>query len=196
MRHTTTADITMTLPYYCDDCETWHKQFVWCHDDPENPYTISDEDGDHESVDGADLPSFEEHDKAWLEYARWVLKHGEDPLANYTVKVSHAVRERWQIQVNDSVAGPILLAARRDKHTYRTAASLPPRMREFLNLKRMRLADFKTWAELEAAQPGIKQGKWWTIYLDAFQMRAAQSIARELRKAARRHIREVGGYYE
>ena len=192
MRQTTSADITMTLPYYCDDCETWHKQFVWCHDDPLNPYTICDEDGDHEACDEADLPTIEEHDKAWLEYARWVVEHGQDPLDNYYVKPSRAVRERWQIRVNDSVAGPILLAARRDKRTYRTAAELPVRMREYLNLKRMRLADFATWAELESAQPGIKPGKWWTILLDTHAMRSEFSLARELRKAARSHLREKG----
>jgi len=88
-----TSDIVMELPSWCDDCETWHQEFIWAHAD--GTYSSCDSDGDHEPIDEADIPSWEEHERLWREYTEWVLERGEDPLGNFFVRYSIKVKERW-----------------------------------------------------------------------------------------------------
>jgi hypothetical protein len=61
-------DILMTIPSWCDDCETWHQEHIWAYDD--GSYSSSDSDGNHDPLDAEDVPSQEEHDSLWREYSQ------------------------------------------------------------------------------------------------------------------------------
>lgn len=185
-------DILFSMPNWCDSCETWHREHYWIYDD--GKYSVCDDDGNHDDIAEEDLPSFAEQDNAWRDYSGWVISHGEDPLSEFYVKHSHKVRQRWQFRFSNSILGPILTEARRAGKRY-WWNEVPEHVRQYLNLapvtfNRGKLGDFATWDELIAAQPEIKQGVLWTVHIEHDEPRAPAVMARELRTAARKHLRQ------
>jgi hypothetical protein len=179
-------DIIMQIPNWCDDCETWHQEFIWAYDD--GSYSVCDSDGDHEPLEEADLPSQEEHDRLWREYRQWVLDRGEDPLGEFYVRHSTKVKERWQFKFTKTLLGPRLTDARRAGRTY-PQAELPEHVRSFLALDAGgKLGDFATWEELTEVLPAVKAGKWMTAQVEYDRPRSEAIIARELRKIARLNL--------
>jgi hypothetical protein len=179
-------DILMTIPSYCDDCETWHQEHIWAYDD--GTYTSCDSDGDHEPIEAEDVPSCEEHDRLWREYAQWVVEQGEDPLGNFYVRYSTKVKERWQFKLTKTLVGPRLIGVRRAGRAY-TPDELPEHARSFLNLDASgKLGDFATWAELTEVLPEVKPGKWFVAHIEYDKPRPEAVTARELRKIARHNI--------
>jgi hypothetical protein len=177
-------DIILEIPSYCDDCETWHKHFVWAYDD--GSYSICDSDGDHESIEQEDVPSVEEHDRQWEEYRQWVLEYGKDPLGQFYVRHVAKTKERWQFRFIKTLVGPRLSDARRAKHAY-TQSDLPEHIKSFLNLDSSgKLGDFASWEELIKVLPDIKADRWFTAHIEYDKPRKETVIARELRKAALR----------
>jgi len=75
-------------PYYCDDCDTWHRQtLIWNSDEKEAQYTLCDADGDHEYIDEEVAESIMQSEGDWTEdYRQWVIDHdGDDPLGEFMV---------------------------------------------------------------------------------------------------------------
>ena len=184
-------DIIMQVPSYCDDCETWHQEFVWVYDD--GTYTICDTDGNHEPLDASEVPTGEENDKAWHDYRAWVLETGQDPLGEFMVKHSIKTKERWQFRITKTLVGPRLIDARRGKQRYPLYVDrLPEHVKSFLNLDASgKLGDFATWDELIAVLPDIKAGRWFVAHIEHDAPRQETVIARDLRKAARRALKDI-----
>jgi hypothetical protein len=180
-------DILMQLPSYCDDCETWHLNFIWAYDD--GSYSICDQDGDHEPLEASDLPSLDEHDRLWREYTQWVADTGKDPLGNFLVRHFIKVKERWRFKVLKRLTNPALIGAQRAGRSY-TQAELPEHVRSFLNLDAHGLlGDFDSWKDLIAVLPDIKSGKWFTAQIEQNQPRKESVLTRELRSAARNALK-------
>ena len=75
-------------PYYCEDCNTWHRQtLVWYSDGEEQQYSLCDADGDHEYIDEDDAKEWMQSENNWqAEYRQWVIDHdGDDPLGEFMV---------------------------------------------------------------------------------------------------------------
>lgn len=104
------TDILCSRAWYCDDCETWHKEDLWVHGD--GTYTTADDCGDHEPLDEEDNVEayIKDADASWLEYAQWVAEHGKDPCGNYIVDYTETVKEDWEVKITDWIG--------REKHGY------------------------------------------------------------------------------
>jgi hypothetical protein len=179
-------DILFELPSYCDDCETWHKEFIWAHED--GSYSSCDECGDHEPLEADELPSDEEYARLWREYREWVLDRGEDPLGEFNVRHSIKVNERWEFKLFKSLTGPRLSAARHAKRIYQPQ-ELPEHVRSFLNLSPdNKLGDFANWQELIDVLPDVRPYQWFAAHLEEDHSRKPETIARELRQAARKSL--------
>lgn len=189
------TDIIATVAWSCDDKDCpaqWHKANYWIDG---RGYTVDwYGDGDHERVRKRDLPTYAEIVAAWLEYARYVLRTGTDPLDEYLrVKAAHTVTERWRFHLVPSILGVVCAEARQGRRRV-LPADFPSHVRAYLNLDPAVpspvLRDFPTWADLAPA--GITlTARGWTAPADITrtQLRAPHTIARELRREARRHLK-------
>lgn len=184
-------DIICTQAWTCGDkdCRAqWHQRNFWAYSD--GTFSVDEySDGDHEDCDESDLPSHEEIDASWREYAKHVLATGEDPLGNYYVQRESRRDESWFFSFNKSIVGPVLLRARRGRREV-PASELPQHVREYLNLDKrgLRLLDFKTWDELAEALPNAVPGQWVKQSIEHRASRKPETIARELRAAALAHL--------
>lgn len=182
-------DIICTQAWACGDkdCKAqWHQRNFWAYSD--GTFSVDEySDGDHEDCEESDLPTFEEIDASWREYAQHVAATGEDPLGNYYVKRETRRNETWFFSFGKSIVGPVLLRARRGRREV-FVSQLPQHVRDYLNLHahNHRLLDFSTWADLEAALPGVKPGRWLKQSIEHRAPRKLETVARELRAAARR----------
>lgn len=189
------GDIYFSLPEYCEDHDepTWHIQHIWSYSD--GTFSECDADGNHEPLDPEDVPSIEEHDRLWRDYAQWVVENGKDPLGNYYVKHTRKIRQRWQFRFGNSILGPLLTEARLAGKRY-WWNEVPEHVRQYLNLapvtfNRGKLGDFATWEALVEAQPEIKPGRWWSVQIDHDQPRSPAIVERELRRMAKAHLRQT-----
>ena len=185
-------DIIASQAWTCGDKDCaaqWHVRNFWVYDD--GTYSVDEfSDGDHEGCDEADIPTPEEISASWREYALHVAETGRDPLDNYFVR-THRVREQhWSFCFGPSIVGPVLLRALHGRRRV-LGLDLPFHVREYLNLHRdgRRLLDFSTGEEF-AQGADVKPGKWTHHKITYRQPRAPETIAREKRAAARRHLKE------
>lgn len=187
------ADILMSLPEACGerDCAVgWHIRHIWVYAD--GTYSQCDADGNHDDIDADDVPSVEEHAAAWLEYSRHVAATGEDPLCEFYVARTRKRREAWRVQIVNSIVGPIAARFTRGRRDV-PRDSLPEHIVGYLNLDsaRRRLRDFAAWPDLEAAGVALSRNGWHAFHLDVDTPRRADLVARELKRAARKHIRRA-----
>lgn len=175
----------------------WHLMSYWTHDDPDEPYTVDPyTDGDHDGIDEAEVPTVEQEQRAWRDYYEHAAATGSDPLNALGVRGATQRRERWEFRLNDSIIGPVFIDARRAGRVYR-AADLPAHVREWLTLASdgRRITAFERWAELEAAQPGIRRYRWFTVSFDgAVVPRGEHLIRRDVRRAARRALADADAW--
>lgn len=188
------SEIICTQAWTCGDKDCtaqWHVRNFWAYGD--GTYSVDEySDGDHEGCDIEDIPSPEEISASWREYAQHVAETGEDPLSNYYVRRHQTKQQSWSFCFGNSIVGPVLLRALHGRRRV-LGLDLPFHIREFLNLHRdgRRLLDFATWEDFTAGAPDIKPGKWVHYKIDYRQPRNPETIVRELRNAARRHLRQV-----
>jgi hypothetical protein len=187
-------DIIATLAWACGekDCKAqWHKSSYWIYGGKKRPTYSCDSysDGDHETVSRKDVPSAEEERESWQKYAAYVVETGLDPLDEFSVKHSVKGRQRWRFRINDSIVGPVLAGAQRGRRPV-PLADLPQYIRDYLNLgldaRLPRLRDFERWADLVAAQPGIRPSRWWAVEIEHERPRNPATVQRELRALARK----------
>lgn len=175
-----------SLPWQCgeNDCQGWHKATYWQHG-PKDFSVDSYTDGDHEAVSRNDLPTNEQVQKAWEEYRAFVAKMGQDPLNEYCAARDVFKAETWKFQFSKSILGPVLIGAKRGAKKV-CFEELPAHVLEYLNLAngRRNLRDFKRWAELEQAVPGVKPGRWFKISIEKKVPRKEADIKKDLRKMA------------
>jgi len=166
----------------------WYLSTYWRYED--GTYGVDAfTDGDHDGIEEEDMPAPESIERDWRAYYEHVARTGEDDLGQFLVRRSRP--ERWEFRLNDSIIGPVFIDARRAGRVYRDPADLPAHVREWLTIQPARarcITAFKTWTELEAAQPGIKRYRWFTVTLDGPRSDAA--VRRELRLRARTALLE------
>ena len=191
------SDIISTQAWACGDknCATqWHQRNFWAYGD--DTFSVDEySDGDHKDCDESDLPTGEEIDASWREYAQYVIATGADPLNNYYVRSTRIERQAWAFRFGPSIIGPVLLQARRGRKVM-PASELPPHVREYLGLHQdnKRMEGFGSWDEFAAALGGLKPGRWHRDTLEHRTFRNPEAIARARRVAASRHLaRATGG---
>jgi len=119
------------LPYYCDDCHTWHKSL---YDESEGEIWECDADGNWELSLSDSLPTDQEQDRAWLEYAEWVYENGKDPLEDFSRSENKQVFEKWTFQIFESKSGLIVNTGRKYGDANLPAEKLPKHVMEYLEL--------------------------------------------------------------
>lgn len=186
-KHAPYADVWATVAYPCDDndCrQDWHITSYWFYSN--GKYSYCDQDGNHEPCSRRDLPSADEIERSWLDYSKWVVEHGEDPLSEFMVSPERKVKRRWQFKFSKSLIGTVLVAAR---HRGRIVPrqELPDYVVQYLNLDKTRRKDqdFSTFEEAEEC--GIKWNRWQTYALDTAE--PDRGYVRKLKALARQHIK-------
>jgi hypothetical protein len=182
--------IICTQAWTCGDKDCpaqWHQRNFWAYSD--GSYSVDEySDGDHEDCEESDIPSQAEIDASWREYAAHVAATEQDPLGNYYIRRERTERQSWAFQFNKSIIGPVLLRARRGRRDV-PARELPQHVREFLGLDaQARRLEGLSWDELEASNPGLKAGRWARYTIEHRAPRKPETVARELRAAARRDL--------
>lgn len=185
------SDIICTQAWTCGDKDCaaqWHQRNFWAYSD--GTFSVDEySDGDHETCDESDLPTSATIDASWREYAQHVAATGTDPLGNYYVRSERTERQAWAFRFSRSIVGPVLLQARRGRRVV-PSSELPKHVRQYLGLHQdgKRLEGFSNWAEFAAAVDGVKPGCWFRQEIEHKVPRKPETIARELRAAARRHL--------
>jgi hypothetical protein len=186
------TDILFSLPWACGnkDCKAqWHRATYWI--DTEGFSLDNYSDGDHTSIEEADLPQADEIDAAWREYARDVLRSGKDPLGEYLVKGFVPVRQRWQFRLDAAPNGVRVMAARHAGRGY-SWGQLPEHVKTFMHISGgPRLRDFADWAELVRIVPGVKPRCWYTFNIPHNKKRDPAVVTRELKRVARRALKNL-----
>jgi hypothetical protein len=192
------ADIIATVAWNCGehDCPVgWHKSSYWLDDD--GTYTVDNySDGDHEDIDADDLPTAAEVDQSWIDYSRDVAATGCDPLGEFFIPRTTKRKERYTAAFRPSIIGGLLVAVRRGGKVVQLC-DLPQRAIEYLDCERMPGAAGKLrfrggWQELT----GLDCVKLYrgtarvTFTLDHEEPRPEAAVEADLRRAARKHLRE------
>lgn len=182
--------IIYTIPEECGNraCRAqWHLRHIWKYDD--GTFSECDSDGNHDALDAADIPSYNEVCRAWLEYSKYVVQTGEDPLHEFRVARDVTRREAWRVKIAPSICRPVILYGQRAGRFF-WARELPEHVRNYFNLNgRHMLADFSTWQEFVEAFPKYKPGTWFCVTVERKVPRRRETIVRELRRAAKAHLR-------
>jgi len=179
------------IPWRCDDegCEQqWHVTYYWI--DGEGFVVDRYCDGDQEPCDESDLPSADEERKAWLAYARDVAETGADVLGHYNVRRVTKVNERWEFRWSPSIIGPILIEVRHAGRKYQPT-KLPDHARNFFSIAsdtiRAQITDFR--GDNDGLRKLYKPWVWNVTHIRRQIPRNPETVARELKRAARRHLR-------
>ena len=180
-------DIIATVPYHCG--EHWHLTHYWMYAD--GSFSECDTDGNHDDIDADDVPGAEDIAMAWREYAQHVVETGEDPLREYFVKRETVKRETWHFRIVPSILGACVTQARHGKRFDFDPRYLPPHVVAYLNLavKSNALQDFPRWKLFEETFPDYKPGTWMRHAIEHRVPRNPETVTRELRAMARRHLK-------
>lgn len=199
------CDIISTTAWSCgfdDGCTVgWHCANYWL--DSDGTYTVDRySDGDHEGIDEDELPTIEEVDKSWQDYAAYVARSGLDPLGNFNVKHTTKKKERYTATFKHMTwAGVVLCEVERSGKKL-TLRDLPQRVSEYLNVKRKDEASawffqdgdwaFLTGLDGVKALP-VKKGQIMpeavvTFTIDYDCPRPAATVTAELRRVAKRQL--------
>lgn len=190
-------DIICTVPQACGekDCPVgWHLAIYWQYDD--GTYSVCDSDGNHDGCDAGDVPTIEEQEAAWLDYSRHVAATGCDPLGEFNVPRVAKRKERYTAAFRLSILGAALVAVRRGGKVV-PLRDLPQRVIDYLCVERLNGAAGNMryeggWQELIGLD-GVKVYRGTarvTFTLDHEELRAEAAVEADLRRAARRHLRE------
>jgi len=129
-------DIIAQMPWKCDDNDChhhWHLRSFWAYDDG----TFSQDDftdGDHENIDGDDVPTCDQINLSWRKYAEWVLENGVDPLKNYHIDTHKAVKAEYTVKLSKTTAGLRVVSWRRGHGKYQSGDP-PKTMLDYINAK-------------------------------------------------------------
>jgi len=200
----TMCDIISTTAWSCgfeDNCTVgWHCANYWL--DTDGTYTVDRySDGDHEGIDADELPTIEEVDKSWQDYAAYVARSGLDPLGNFNVKHTTKKKERYTATFRHMPwAGTVLWEVKRGGKAL-PVRGLPERVTEYLDVERKDEASAWMWrgawehlTGLECVKTlPLKKGECMasavvTFTIDYDCPRPAATVTAELRQLAKRQL--------
>lgn len=197
------TDIIATEAWSCDfegGCKAgWHKANYWIDG---RGYTVDRySDGDHEPISRRDLPTPEQVEKSWESYGEYVARTGLDPLEEYMVPRTTKRKERYTATFREGIVGPVLVRVTRGEPL--PLRTLPAWVTEYLCVERKNESapwvfaggEGDQWAELIACE-GVRERvvknapreARITFTIDREEPRPAAAVARDKRRAARRHI--------
>lgn len=199
------CDIVMEVPWHCGerDCPVgWHMSNYWLYED--GTYSIDKyADGDHEDCELEDVPSYADYLQAEIDYAWYVHDKERDPLNLFNVPVKRKKKlkcKAWFLKGRKTEAYLVRITIEGKDTNVRV---LPGDVRDYLSLiepctgltaERMVVPRTSLpWDELAAAADVKVKGDFAvaTFTLDREVSRADTTIERELRRAARRRIKEL-----
>ena len=191
-------DIICTMPecYGENDCPVvWHLAHYWRYDD--GTFSVCDADGNHDDCDESDVPTSAEHEAAWLDYSRHVAATGCDPLGEFMgVPRTTKRKERYTAAFRPSILGGQLVAVRRGGKVV-PLGDLPQRVIDYLDCERRPgAAGHLVFRDGWKALIGLECVKLYrgtarvTFTLDHEEPRPEAAVEADLRRAARRHLRE------
>lgn len=129
---------TERLPYYCDDCDTWHAT-LFSYDLTNGTPIEGDQDGNWDAIEIEDYPDATDFADAWECYFKWCALRGEDPLDELMLETRTPKKVQWQIKVRDSVAGLVLSWVRRRGRGPRLhLENIPKYVREYMGVNKGR----------------------------------------------------------
>lgn len=209
-------DILFSLPWNCggdDGCTApghWHQMNFWCYSNGRFGYDAYS-DGDHEPITKRDLDrEWKRHDAAWRAYSQFVLDTGTDPLGEFIVRHVRTRKERWQVKFSHVIGGARIVAARHGRTSVALGA-LPAYVRQYCLLPADKPTSntiflgvhdddpFESWAAFVDAiglPPRYRERlrtKWATFTIERTIPRSPERVARDLRRLARRHLRQKAG---
>jgi hypothetical protein len=114
----------------------WHLATYWCG---EETTVDRHSDGDHETIDGDELPSWDEESAAWDEYYRDMVSTGCDPLGSVNIPVAPNKPHRWEFRFSRWIGSRthglrFLGARRRGRGRWIPLPDLPECIVDFLGL--------------------------------------------------------------
>jgi len=183
-------DQITVIPYQCgeSDCTAqWHKSSYY-QDESGETSVDSYDDGDLQPTDH--IPTIQEQDYAWAEYAKYVVRFGIDPLNEFRIKQDYLTRERWEAKFFRSLRGYYISEIRRRRVKY-NPDDLPQHVKEFMlitgtkNIWGNPLIDI---TPDEFKREKLKTGVWNVIYIDHRVPRKPTAIKRDLLRAAKQSI--------
>jgi len=152
-------NLITTMPWTCrfsDGCPVgWHTADYWVNED--GSYSIDNyADGDHDPCDKKDIPTGEEADNGWNEYAEYCAKTGLDPLDNYCPLYPLTRQGIWQVRFTKSILGAVFRGARRNS---RGPWNLnPPEfVREYLLLEPVGTTEYFTYRGIDKDGSKIRE---------------------------------------
>ncbi len=147
-----TIDELMWNPYYCDDCDTWHENYVGLEIENGEILDVScdtdgnwDRDGSGEKATEANYERLNREliasaERASKDYLAHCAETGDDPLGNFYVDRTKKRKEHWQAQFRAWIGlakhGFAVTEAYRGKRTYKPG-ELPTYVSEFLGLQKV-----------------------------------------------------------
>lgn len=191
-------DIICTVPECCgeSDCPTgWHLAHYWIYDD--GTYSVCDSDGNHDECDESDVPTCEQVAAAWLDYSQHVAATGCDPLEEFRgVPRTTKRKERYTAAFRPSILGGQLVAVRRGGKVV-PLGDLPQRVIDYLDCERRPGAaghlvfrdGWKTLVALDCVKLCRGTARV-TFTIEHEEPRPEATVEADLRRAARRHLRE------
>lgn len=185
-------DIICQEPWFCgeQDCPVgWHLASYWVYDD--GTYSVDwYSDGDHEDIDGSDLPTFDDQDLEWTGYYEHVAATGEDPLDQLMFPRTTEVRERWELRFAKSIAGAVLQEARRAGKNY-LPREISPELKRWLRLEGDRFVAKDIPMDDFESETGLRMGVWQTVTIKYKKARPASACKKDAKRLARRALRRL-----
>ena len=137
----------------------------------------------------------------WTDYYQWVLERGEDPLGEFfTVSADIKRKERWEFIFTISITGIHVQKARRAgvlHYDHETGIdTLPAHVRQFLTVNKKYEGSYTglrlDLSSEEFKDAGLRLGVWQACHVEHKVSRSETTVAKELRKAARKVLRAQG----
>ncbi len=147
-----TIDELIWIPYYCDDCDTWHENYVGleiengeildvsCGTDGNWDHDGSGEKATEENYDRLNRELIAQSDKANKDYQKHCLETGDDPLHTFFVDRTTKRKEHWQAHISAWIGlaqyGFAVTEVIHGKRVY-YPTTLPKHIWEFLGLQKV-----------------------------------------------------------
>ena len=191
-------DIIASIPYCCgeSDCpQQWHMTHYWIYDD--GSYSLCDCDGNHEGCEADDVPTHREIIAAWNEYNEYVIETGRDPLCEFSVRRHRKCRQRYTAWFQRIDLGWVLCRLRRGRVDL-SVHDVAEEVCEYLHLVHTKSGAYRTAISLkefgeceEVTLLSSYERCRASFVLEPEVPRSASAVAKDLRKAARRSLRNT-----